>query len=106
MPAAAPLQAMETGDCLSVVSLQLSRSLELTLEHVAESIKSLEIRGAVSSSHGLYNEAGENALACANKNPRAGMWHMDVKLGQTITRAVAVRIAATGWFLITIDTSS
>ena len=41
IPATASLQAMETGDCLGSISLQLSRSLELTLEHVAESIKAL-----------------------------------------------------------------
>jgi hypothetical protein len=32
---------MESGDCLGTISLQLSRSLELTLEHVSESIKAL-----------------------------------------------------------------
>ena len=35
------LQAMETADCLGTISLQLSRSLELTLERVSESIKAL-----------------------------------------------------------------
>ncbi len=36
-----PTQAMETGDCLSDMSLQLARSLEVVLEHVAESVKAL-----------------------------------------------------------------
>ena len=35
------LQAMESEDCLGTISLQLSRSLELILEHVSKSIKAL-----------------------------------------------------------------
>jgi len=41
IPARQSLQVMETADCLGTISLQLSRSLELTLEHVSESIKAL-----------------------------------------------------------------
>ena len=41
IPVRQSLQAMETADCLGTISLQLSRSLELTLEHVSESIKAL-----------------------------------------------------------------
>ena len=41
IPAIESPQAMETDGCLGTISLQLSRSLELTLEHVAESIKAL-----------------------------------------------------------------
>ncbi|HKI49831.1 MAG TPA: hypothetical protein VKA69_10925 [Desulfobacteria bacterium] len=41
IPSSGSLQAMETMDCLGTISLQLSRSLELNLEPVAESIKAL-----------------------------------------------------------------
>ena len=70
IPARQSLEAMKTTDCLGTISLQLSRSLELTLEHVSESIKAL---------------AEEYAR---------------------IYEATAVRISATGWLLITIDTNS
>ena len=39
--AQAPLQAMETDDCLGAISLQLARGMALTLEHVAQSIQAL-----------------------------------------------------------------
>lgn len=35
------LRAMETGDCLAVIATQLSRSLDVTLDQVAQSIKAL-----------------------------------------------------------------
>lgn len=69
-------------------------------------LKSLGNQKAVSSSNGLFNEAGENALACAEKDPHAEIWHLNIKSGQTTHKAAAVRIPATGWLLITIDTSS
>ena len=69
-------------------------------------LKSLGNQKAVSSSNGLFNEAGENALAWTEKDPRAGIWHLKVKIGQTMHKAAAARIPATGWLLITIDTDS
>jgi hypothetical protein len=41
IPSIRSFQAMESTDCLRTISLQLSGSLELTLEHVSESIKAL-----------------------------------------------------------------
>ena len=55
---------------------------------------------------GLFNEAGENALACTEKYPHAGIWHLNVKVEQTMHEAAAARIPATGWLLIAIDTDS
>ena len=69
-------------------------------------LKSLGNQKAVSSSNGLFNEAGENALARAEKDPHTGIWHLKVKVGQTMHKAAAARIPATGWLLITIDTDS
>ncbi len=37
----APLQAMESNDCLGAISLQLARGMAIPLEHVAQSIKAL-----------------------------------------------------------------
>jgi hypothetical protein len=59
-----------------------------------------------SSSNGLLNETGENALACADKDPHAEIWHLNVKVGQTTRKAAVARIPATGWLPITIDTNS
>ena len=61
---------------------------------------------AVSSSNGLFNEPGENALACAEKDPHAGSWQLNVKVGQRMHKAAAARIPAAGWLVITIDTNS
>ena len=72
----------------------------------SQGITSLENRKAISSSHDLYNEAGENALSCAEKDPLAEVWHLNVTAGQTITKAAVVRISATGWLLIMMDTNS
>lgn len=61
---------------------------------------------AVFSSNNLFNEAGENVLTCVEKDPHAGIWHLQVKVGQTMYKAAAARISATGWLLITMDTDS
>ncbi len=72
----------------------------------SQGLKSLGNQKAVSSSNGLFNEAGENALVWTEKDPHAGIWHLKVKVGQTMHKAAAARIPATGWLLITIDTDS
>ena len=72
----------------------------------SQGLKSLGNQKAVSSSNALFNEAGENALACTGKDPHTGVWHLNVKAGQTIYKASAARISATGWLLITIHTNS
>lgn len=41
IPVVKPARATETGDCLKTISGQTARSIQLTLEHVAQSIKSL-----------------------------------------------------------------
>ena len=69
-------------------------------------LKSLGNQKAVSSSNGLFNEAGDNALAWTEKDPHAGIRHLKVKVGQTMHKAAAARIPATGWLLTTIDTDS
>jgi hypothetical protein len=68
-----------------------------------EGLKSLGNPKAVVSANGLFNAAGENALACAKKDPHAEIWHLNVKVGQTTHKASAIRIPATGWLLITMD---
>jgi len=72
----------------------------------SQGLKSLGNQKAVSSSNGLFNEAGENALACTEKDPHIGIWHLNVKVEQTMHKAAAARIPITGWLLITIDTDS
>jgi len=72
----------------------------------SQGLASLGNEKAVFSSHGLYNEAGERALACTKKDPNAEIWHLNLKEGQTDYEAAAARIPATGWLLITIDTTS
>ena len=72
----------------------------------SQGLKPLGNQKAVSSSNGLFNEAGENALACVEKDPHAEIWHLNVKTGQTTHKAAMTRIHATGWLLITIDTDS
>ena len=72
----------------------------------SQGLASLGNEKAVSSSHGLFNEAGERALACAKKDPHAEIWYLNVKEGQTDYKAAAARVPATGWLLITIDTTS
>jgi hypothetical protein len=58
---------------------------------------------AVPSSTGLYNEAGESALAAVQENPHAQVWHLNLAAGQTARKAAAARIPSTGWILITMD---
>jgi hypothetical protein len=70
-----------------------------------DGLKSLGNPKAVVSANGLFNSAGENALACAEKDPHAEIWRLNVKVGQTTHEASAVRIPATGWLLITVDTN-
>ena len=72
----------------------------------SQGLKSLGNQKAVSSSNGLFNEAGENALACTEKDPHNGIWHLNVKVEQTMYKAAAARISATGWLQITIGTDS
>ena len=60
----------------------------------------------VPSSNTLFNEAGENTLARTKKDPHTEIWHMNVKVGQTMHKATAVKIPSTGWLLITIDADS
>jgi len=71
----------------------------------SQGLKSFGNQKAVSSSNGLFNAAGENALASAEKDPHAEIWHMNVKVGKKIYKAAAVRIPETGWLLITVDTN-
>ena len=71
-----------------------------------QGLKSLGSRKAVGSSNGLFNEAGEEALACVKKDPNAEIRLLDVKVGQTTHKAAVAKISATGWLLITIDTNS
>ena len=61
---------------------------------------------SVSSSNGLFNEVGESLLTRVEKDPHAGIWHLQVKVGQTMYKAAAARISATGWLLITMGTDS
>ena len=70
----------------------------------SQGLKSLENQKALPSSNSLFNEAGESALACVEKDPHARIWHMKVKTGQTTRPAAVARIPTTGWLLITIDT--
>ena len=70
-----------------------------------QGLKSMGDQKAVPSSNGLFNAAGENALACAKKDPHAGTWHLKVKVGKRTYKAAAARIPETGWLLITIDTN-
>ena len=72
----------------------------------SQGLKSLGNQKAVSSSNSLFNEAGENTLDCTKKDPHTGIWHLKVKVEQTIQKATAVKIPATGWLLITIDADS
>jgi len=72
----------------------------------SQGLKSLGNQKGVSSSNGLFNEAGEKALSCAKKDPHAGIWRLNVKVGKTMCKAATTRIPATGWLLITIDTNS
>jgi len=72
----------------------------------SQGLKSLGNRKAVSASNDLFNEAGENASAAMKKEPHAGIWHLNVKTGQRTHKAAVVRIPATGWLLITINTGS
>ena len=70
----------------------------------SQGLKSIGNQKAVPSSNGLFNAAGENALARAEKDPHAEIWHLKVKVGKRMYKAAAVRIPQTGWLLITIDT--
>jgi hypothetical protein len=71
----------------------------------SEGLKWLGNPKAVVSANGLFNAAGETALACAKKDPHAEIWHLNVKAGQATHKASAVRIPATCWLLITVDTN-
>jgi len=71
----------------------------------SEGLKSLGNPKAVVSANGLFNAAGENALAGAKEDPHAEIWHLNVKVDQTTHKASAVRIPVTGWLLITMDTN-
>ncbi len=71
----------------------------------AQGVNPLGNQKAVSSSNGLFNEAGENALARAKEDPHAGIWHVKVKAGEKVYKGAAVKISETGWLLITIDTN-
>ncbi len=61
---------------------------------------------AISSSHALFNEAGEMALASVKKDPHAEMQHLQVKVEQKIYKGAVVRLPMTGWLLITMDVHS
>jgi hypothetical protein len=69
----------------------------------SQGLKSLGSGKAVSSSNDLFNAAGEKALAAVEKEPHAGIWHLNVKTGPTTHEAAVAKIPATGWLLITID---
>ena len=69
----------------------------------SEGLKTLGTQKAVPSSNGLFNAAGEKALASGKKNPQAGIWPMKVKVGEKTYKGAAVKIPETGWLLITID---
>ena len=90
------IDSVNTGAGNAVLYYRTSRGLKL-----------LGNPKAVASSNGLFNAAGESALACAKKDPHAEIWHLNLKVGQTTThKASATRIPAAGWLLITMDTNS
>ncbi len=72
----------------------------------SQGLKSLGNQKVVSSSNGLFNEVGENALACTEKDPHTGIWYLNVKVEQTMYKAAVAKISTTGWLLITIHTNS
>ncbi|MBW1781299.1 MAG: cache domain-containing protein [Deltaproteobacteria bacterium] len=70
----------------------------------SQGLRSLGNQKAISSSNHLFNEAGEHALACVEKDPHSEIRHLNLKVGQATHRAAVARIPSTGWLLITIDT--
>ena len=75
--------------------------------HVLYNGESKAYAAALAVPYGLRTIKGfEKALARSEKDPHAGIWHLKVKVGQTMHKAAAARISATGWLLITIDTDS